>query len=230
MDITKQVFSRSFRMGIAFVIIGVATGLLLAVLFGSIPHISGQTSSTGQTVDLGQIFGFLIVPVVALAGLIITTPVYLLFVNDKNAGVLEYLLAVGMSQRDIFEGYLKAALLLSLVAIAPPLIVNVVLSPNGLLTSLEAGALALITGCADVALVTVLMTSFSSMQRKPTGMNSPLGMTVGVFIVFPEFLTVAALGGAAPWIDFGIAAGVLVTALLLLLSFDRLISREKLLP
>jgi hypothetical protein len=230
MDITRQVFSRSIRMGILYVIIGVGIGTVLGGIFGSLPHLAKTISNSGQPVDVGAILGFLIVPMAALSGLIISTPVYLLFVNDKNTGVLEYLLAVGMSQRDVFKGYLKAAMLLSLVAIVPALTVNLAVSYYDLPTALEACLLALVTGCADVALVTVLMTCFSSMQRKPTGMNSPLGMTVGVFVVFPEFLTIAALGGIVLWIDGAIALGILGAAMLLLLSLDRLISREKLLP
>src|SRR5208283_5693539 len=50
------------------------------------------------------------VPVLMLA-----TPVVLLFVYDKNNGVLEYLLSLGMTQRDIYMRYIKAALLLAFV-------------------------------------------------------------------------------------------------------------------
>jgi hypothetical protein len=96
--------------------------------------------------------------------------------------------------------------------------------------ALEMGALALVTGAADVALVTVLMTSFSSMQRKPTGMNSPLGISIGVVILLPELLSMAALGATVTWLDAGVAVAVLAAALLLLLSLERFISREKLLP
>ena len=157
-------------------------------------------------------------------------PVYLLFVNDKNVGVLEYLLAVGMGQRDVFKGYLKAALLLAMIALVPAVLLNLVLSPGGLTMGLMAGGLALVTGIADVALVTVLMTGFSSMQRRPTGMNSPLGIGVGVFLLLPELVLLAAVGSIILWVDLGIAIVVLVAAVALLASLDRLIKREKLLP
>ena len=46
--------------------------------------------------------------------LMFTTPVILLYVYDKNNGVLEYLLSLGWSQSDVFKQYLKAALFLAL--------------------------------------------------------------------------------------------------------------------
>jgi hypothetical protein len=90
--------------------------------------------------------------------------------------------------------------------------------------------LGVVTGVAAVSLVTVLMTAFSSMQRKPTGMNSPLGIGVGVFMLLPEVFLGTILGAYALVLDSVIAAAILVLALALLLSIDRLIMREKLLP
>ncbi len=169
-------------------------------------------------------------PTAALVGLVITTPVYLLFVNDKNVGVLEYLLAVGMGQDDIFWGYLKAAVMLSLVAMVSMLLLNIAFMTPGLELVLVGAALALATGVSDVALVTVLMTGFSSMQKRPTGMNSPIGISIGVVLLIPEFVLIPALKGSIIWVEAGVAVAILVTALLLLLSLERLIKREKLLP
>ncbi len=230
MDISRQVFGRSARMGIAYVVLSVVFGISMAILFDLIPRLAVSTPGSGQVPDLGAVLTNLTVPFATLAGLMITTPVYLLFVNDKNAGVLEYLLAVGMDQRDVFMGYLKAALMLSLLAMVPPVLVNFVLSPAGPVLALEIGALALVTGLADVALVTVLMTGFSSMQRRPTGMNSPLGIGVGIIVIFPEFILISALGVSIIWLNAGLAIAVLGAALLLLLSLGRWIRREKFLP
>jgi hypothetical protein len=47
--------------------------------------------------------------------LMFTLPVTLLYVYDKNNGVLEYLLSLGWNQSDIFKQYLKAALFLALI-------------------------------------------------------------------------------------------------------------------
>jgi hypothetical protein len=186
-------------------------------------------------VDLGAIFGLLIVPVGALVGLVITTPVYLLFVNDKNAGVLEYLLAVGMNQRQIFMGYLKASLGLSLIALAPVVVINTAFHNGGFSVALLGAGLALATGVADVSLVTVLMTAFSSMQRRPTGMNSPIGISIGVFLLLPELLIIAITGSFVALsvivlLEVGIALAIAGAAAFFMLSLDRIIKREKLLP
>jgi hypothetical protein len=230
LDISREVFKRSARMGIGYVIIGTLTGILVTAAMDVAARYASVPVSGVQSGDIGAALGLLVIPLAALGGLIVTTPVYLLFVNDKNVGVLEYLLAVGMGQRDVFQGYLKAALLLSMIAVVPAVLLNLVLSPAGLTEAVEGGGLALVTGVADVALVTVLMTSFSSMQRKPTGMNSPLGIGVGVFILLPELVLFTAFGTAILWLDLVVALAIMIVAMALLLSLDRLISREKLLP
>lgn len=229
MDISRQVFRRSSRMGLLYVIISLVMGIGLTLAFDAAGNV-GTVAQNGTTVNVGTLLGSFLIPFGAIVGLIITTPVFFLFVYDKNAGVLEYLLAVGMSQRDIFKGYLKAALMLSLVAMAPVVLLNLVLSPSGLAFAALAGGIALVTGIADVAFVTVLMTAFSSMQRKPSGMNSPLGISIGAFLLIPELLLGALLGGVVLWLDVAIAVVILVAAVTLLLSLDRLIMREKRLP
>jgi hypothetical protein len=230
LDISIQVFSRSARMGLGYVALSLLMGIFLAVSlnFGTRVGIVGAKS--GNAVDLGGLLGLLVVPMGALVGLVITTPVYLLFVNDKNVGVLEYLLAVGMDQRDIFMGYLKASIMLSLVAMLPVVAINTVFMNGGLGLALLGGSLAFLTGIGDVALVTVLMTAFSSMQRRPTGMNSPLGISLGVAFLIPEFLLLAVLGPRIVWVEGGVAVALLFVAGVLLLSLERLVRREKLLP
>lgn len=229
MQIYRQVFFRSARMGASYVILGVAMGLFLTAVF-SLGLRAGGTAAAVQGVDITDILGFLVVPFAAIVGLLTTTPIYLLFVADKNTGLLEYLLAVGMGQRDVFWGYLKASLLLSLVGIVPMLLLNLALASGGIVLASEAAALGLVTALADVALVTVLMTSFSSMQRKPSGMNSPVGISIGIFLVLPELLLTAVLGREIVWLDLGLGAAILAVSGFLLLSIDRIIVREKLLP
>ena len=217
-------------MGIVYVVMGVLLAGVLTVVLDLAAGLANVPASETHGADVVAALGLIVIPFAAMAGLIVTTPVYLLFVNDKNSGVLEYLLAVGMGQRDIFKGYLKAALLLSLVAMVPAVLLNLALSPDGLVAASKGGALALVTGAADVAMVTVLMTGFSSMQRRPTGMNSPLGIGIGVFIMLPEMVLFSVLGTAVIWLDIAVAAVVLATAVTLLAFLDRLIRREKLLP
>lgn len=230
MDISTQVFKRSARMGLGYVVLSLLMGIFLTVGLNVGATVGNVSSGNGNIVPLGDLLGLLVVPMGALVGLVITTPVYLLFVNDKNAGVLEYLLAVGMDQREVFLGYLKAAVMLSLVAMVPVVLINTAFMSSGLGLTLLGGALALATGVSDVALVTVLMTAFSSMQRRPTGMNSPLGISIGVFLLLPEFLLLSVLGTAILWVEGAVAAGLLVAAVFFLFSLGRLVKREKLLP
>lgn len=218
-------------MGLSYVVLSLLMGVFLTTSLNVAATIGNVSSANnGNSVPLGPMLGLLVVPMGALVGLVITTPVYLLFVNDKNAGVLEYLLAVGMDQRDVFLGYLKAGVMLSLVAMVPVVLINTAFMSGGLGPALLSGALALGTGVSDVALVTIMMTAFSSMQRRPTGMNSPLGITIGVVFLMPEFLLLSVLGTQVVWVEGGVAVALLVAAVFFLLSLGKLIKREKLLP
>ncbi len=230
MDVSGQVFRRSARLGLSYVVISVGMAVFLTTVIGLAGRVGNVVSNNGTTLDLGSTLTFMAVPFSAIFGLLITTPIYLLFVNDKNVGVLEYLLAVGMSQREVFRGYLKAALELSLVAVLPSFALNLVLSASGPEAAGLASGLGLLTSLADVSLVTFLMIAFSSMQRKPTGMNSPVGITIGVVLVLPEVLFLFTLGAAILWLDLAIAAAIIATAAFLFLSVDKLIMREKFLP
>ena len=131
LDISRQVFVRSARMGLLYVIISLAMGIFLTVGLNIGATVGNVVSGNGNAVPLGDILGLLVVPMGALVGLVITTPVYLLFVNDKNAGVLEYLLAVGMDQRDVFMGYMKASIMLCLVAMVPVVLINTAFNAGG---------------------------------------------------------------------------------------------------
>lgn len=75
-----------------------------------------------------------------------------------------------------------------------------------------------------------MMTSFSSIKRRPTGMNSPFGISLGVFFIMPEFVLLAVLGPLIVWIEGAITLGLLGTAGVLMLPIDKLIRRERLLP
>ena len=219
-------------MGVGYVVLSFGLGIILTLTFGFVSTLgSGPVAgASGQAIDIGLASDLASVPFVTIVGLVISTPVYMLFVFDKNAGVVEYLLAVGMDQKAVFKGYLRAALYLSLAVMVPMVLLKVVFSAGKLVWAAEIGGLALITGVAEVAFVTVLMTAFSSMQRKPTGMNSPLGISIGVFVVVPELLLGFVLGSNAVILDLAVAAAVGITSLALLSSLGRLITREKLLP
>jgi hypothetical protein len=230
LEIYRQVFSRSARMGISYVIMAVVMVVLLTGLFTGIARLGGSIPSATPVANIVETLGFMVVPFGAFVALLITTPIYLLFVADKNTGLLEYLLAVGMGQRDIFRGYLKASFLLSLVGIGPMILLNLAIAGSGLTNAVIADGLSLLTGLSDVALVTVLMTAYSSMQRKPTGMNSPVGISIGIVLVLPEFFLISLLGRAIIWLDLAIGLAIFAASAFLLASINKIIVREKLLP
>jgi hypothetical protein len=106
MDISRQVLGRSMRMGWIYIVLSQIMGIPITVVL-SIGAAQSYITFGGSltTLNLGALLALLIVPIGAVVGLVITTPIFVLFVNDKNAGVLEYLLAVGMDQRSVFMGY-----------------------------------------------------------------------------------------------------------------------------
>jgi len=177
---------------------------------------------------------FLPVSFMSLGLLIFTMPVMLLYVYDKNNGVLEYLLSLGWNQSDIFKQYLKAALFL-----APILFIGeaAAILIAGAIAGLAVFALDLLMlfltafmGFSVVSLVNVAMMAFSSLQKQRVGANTPLGMTIGVPFIFPTFY-LSFLGFSPELIIYLLLctiAASLSVALLLLSS--RLIRREKMLP
>ena len=103
----------------------------------------------------------------------LSTSVTLLYVYDKNNGVLEYLLSIGWSQGDIFKRYLKAALLLGLILfVAEFAAIFVAMVIAGTILGLMTLALTAALGFSAVSLVTVAMMAFSSLQnREPEPMH-----------------------------------------------------------
>lgn len=180
---------------------------------------------------------FFLLPVsfMAFGMLMFATPVILLYVYDKNNGVLEYLLSLGWNQRDIFMRYLKAALFLALITFIAESIAVVIAgaiagSQAVFLLDLLALLLTAFLGLSVVSLVTMSMMAFSSLQKQRMGANSPLALVIGVVFIFPTFY-LSFLGFIPEFIvelSLSILAGVLSAVLLILSS--RLIRREKMLP
>ncbi len=204
---------------------GVSHGISLDTIA---KNVEGTSSSVGASGSIP----FLAVPLQALAAMLFATPVVLLFVYDKNNGVLEYLLSLGMSQRDIYRQYLKAALILA----GGIGILDIVLD---IATGISSGAgsvlfqiplLAVILGLSVVSLVTVVMMSFGSLQKQRVGSNQPLGMSIGAFLVLPTYLIPFVVPSIAFWVDFLWAGIILGISLVMLAASSRVISREKLLP
>ena len=166
--------------------------------------------------------------------MIFATPVLLLYVYDKNNGVLEYFLSLGMNQGDIYRQYLKAALILAsgLVGLE---VVNqrrrgTDRRARTRLLLLEVSGLVVALAIPAVSFGTLVMMSFSSLQKQRVGANQPLGMAIGVFMVLPAYILPLVFPSLAIAIDLLLAMVIAALSLVMYLSSSRLISREKLLP
>jgi hypothetical protein len=170
-------------------------------------------------------FGIVMVPM----------PVILLYVYDKNNGVLEHLLSIGWNQNDIFKQYLRAALFLALtVFVAESVVVLIACAIAGSLAIFLLDVLMLLLtaflGLSTVSFTVMAMMAFSSLQKQRTGGNAPLAMGLGAAFILPTFYLVF-LGFTLEFLIVlsiaGLAGGLSLT--LLVLS-SRLIRREKMLP
>ncbi len=167
--------------------------------------------------------------------LMLATPVLLLFVYDKNNGVLEYLLSLGMTQRDIYMRYLKAMLLLAsvfLVIFVPATLVYGYLctAQRGCRNpphptdrgSLLAGR-GLIHGHRDDGVQ--LAAEDKGGQQPAPGPDNRMARHYA-WIPVPFLFTFK----AGIYADLVIAAAIGLVVLVFLRSSDKLIKREKFLP
>jgi hypothetical protein len=205
------------------------SGIFLAsfgiFILGAISLLAKDTSE-GSLVPVGfMAFGILM----------FAAPVFLLYVYDKNNGVLEYLLSLGWNQSDIFKRYLKAALFLALTIFigefAAIVTVSLIAGTQAIiLRDLVVSALTAALGFSAVSLVTVAMVAFSSLQKQRVGGNSPLALSLGAAIIFPAWVVSGLPFSVGALIDLLIAAIVGVLSIVLLTLSTRLIRREKMLP
>jgi len=223
---------RSVRLSRSYFILGIVV-TLYGIIISNIMSIIPADSANPAPIDLSTNFPVLSVAILSLSGLFFSLPVVMLFVYDKNNGLLEYLLSTGLDQLDIFKGYVKASLTLASYLLVSAIIFNTVVgvilgtSPT-LLASMAVLTFAI--GISEVLLVTVCMVAFSSLQKTPMGANQPLGVVIGIIPMFPALILPLVFPAYAIIIDLLIAVVTLVISLLLLLSIGRLILREKLLP
>ena len=110
---------RSISLSKTYIVVSVGLSAV-AVSLGSVGHILNglslnQTlpSTSGGTIELQSVFPLISIPLMVFSALAFTTPVLLLYVYDKNNGVLEYFLSLGMDQGDVYRSYLKASLFLA---------------------------------------------------------------------------------------------------------------------
>jgi hypothetical protein len=198
-----------------------------------IPSIIPPDINTPAPIDLVGSFPLLSIALLSFSAVLFALPVVMLFVYDKNNGVLEYLLSTGLDQLDIFKGYVKASLVLATYLLVFAIILNTVVGiflGTSLTLLATIATLTFAIGISEVFLVSVCMVAFSSLQRTPMGANQPLGVVVGVVPMFPALLLPLAFPTYALVVDLIIAAVTFVSSIALLLSTSRLIRREKLLP
>ena len=238
-DQGRIIARRSISLSMTYPIVGVCMALL-GLLFASIAGIVGTLSENGtpvsstgpSSVSVSASLPLLAVPLQAFSAILFATPVLLLFVYDKNNGVLEYFLSLGMTQGDIYRQYLGAALYLSSAIVCFDFIIDVVagLAQGSVGTMFEVAALVVAIGLPVVSFQTLIMMSFSSLQKQRVGSNQPLGMAVGVFIVLPAYFFPLVFPSIASGIDLALAAAVVALSVVTYMVSGRLISREKLLP
>jgi hypothetical protein len=227
---------RSTKLSKSYVIIGAFLtmyGVVLSNLMSIIPSVIPSDINTPAPIDLANSFPLLSIALLSMAAVLFALPVIMLFVYDKNNGVLEYLLSTGLDQLDIFKGYVKASLVLATYLLVFAIILNTavgVLLGTSLILLASIAILTFAIGISEVFLVSVCMVAFSSLQRTPMGANQPLGVIIGVIPMFPALILPLAFPAYAILVDLSIAAITLLASLSLLLSTGRLIRREKLLP
>ncbi len=232
MSLWQVTMKRSTHLSRSYIIIG-AVMTIYGIVLSNLPSIIPTDINAPLPIDFASSFPLLSIALLSLAAVLFALPVIMLYVYDKNNGVLEYLLSTGLDQLDIFKGYVKASLVLATYLLAFAVILNTIVGVI-LGTSLTLLAtIAILTfaiGISEVFLVSVCMVAFSSLQRTPMGANQPLGVIIGIVPMFPALILPIVFPAYAIIIDLTIAAITLLASLALLLSTGRLILREKLLP
>jgi hypothetical protein len=185
--------------------------------------------------DTPERFVLVSVPFMVFGILMFAAPVILLYVYDKNNGVLEYLLSLGWNQSGIFKRYLKAALFLALTLFIAEFAANVTViviagTQAVILLGLVALALTAALSFSVVSFVTVALVAFSSLQKQRVGANSPLALSLGVFVIFPTWFAYNFPLFVGVLIDLLIAALAGGLSIVLLILSSRLIRGEKMLP
>lgn len=225
---------RALGLNKFYVAIAVAIGL--GVLFILNPAYANASShSTGASPAIINT-SLLAVPFSVLPMMTLTTPMVVLFVYDKNNGVLEYLLSLGITQGEIYARYLKAALL---VAVSYLLIfgtANLLYSFARFGTSYLSRMLVILgigglISVSTVAFIMAMMMIFSSLQKSRSGGNQPLAVSLGLVGVLPGYIVPFVFPyDTAIAVEIVQGATIAVVALILILMSSRLVSREKFLP
>jgi hypothetical protein len=227
------IVKRGFALNKSYIIIAIILSSI-AILIANIGNAFLRGVPGGSDVYAGMSISLLPVGLTALAAGLLTTPVLLLYVYDKNNGVLEYFLSLGLNQGDIFKRYLKAGIMLVVLLIIAVAVANVAVAlilRGDVMFALEASALAAALSFSVVSFSTMAMMAFSSLQRQRAGANQPLGLALGALLVMPVYISSFVL----PFIvvvvvDLAETVVIAALSIALFLLSSRLIRREKLLP
>jgi hypothetical protein len=232
-DPAKIIVRRSINLSKTHVLLSIAiaaNGILVSSL--------GPTLSKGSpflgNIDIHTSLALLAIPFMATGALALTIPVVLLFVYDKNNGVLERFLSLGMDQSDIYRRYLKASTMLALIflplAVTPFLVAGWVLGTSMMILLETSGVLIVLT-LSVVTLVSMSMMSFSSLQKERVGANQPVGVGIGGLVVLPNYIIPFSWPPQdALILELGIALVIGGVSVAMFFLSSKLISREKLLP
>lgn len=236
-----MIAKRSLSLSKTYVVVAIILSII-GIVLSNVGHTLlglnlGQISQTQvlnqNSLEVISALPLISVPLMVFSTLTFATPVMLLFVYDKNNGVLEYFLSLGMNQTDIYRGYLKAALLLASVMFSYEILANIgigLLAGTGASVLLETSILTPTIGYSAVSFVTIAMMAFSSLQKQRVGSNQPLGMGFGVALVLPTYLIPLVVPSIAIVADLVVAGIIISLSLVLFLLASKLIRREKLLP
>jgi len=216
-----------FIMGVLMAVFGTAISNVYSLIPADLLNIEGTS------IDLMNSMPLVSVSLLSMSALMFSMPVMMLFVFDKNTGVLEYLLSTGLNQFDVYKGYVKASLSLASILLVFSNVLNTAIGIY-LGTSLDFLATVVVltfaVGLSGVLLGAVSMMAFSSFQKTQLGANQPLGIAIGMVPVLPALMVPFIFPSYALVIIISIAIVTLLFSLGLLLLSGRLIPREKLLP
>ncbi len=229
----RIIVRRSLNLSKTHVLLSIAIAAN-GILLSSLGNTLSANSPIPGDVDIHTSLPLLAIPLLTTSALTITIPVILLFVYDKNNGVLERFLSLGMNQADIYRRYLKASVLLTLTFL--PIILVAYLSTGWFVGTnvtilLEVAGLLIVLSLSVVTLVTVSMMAFGSLQRERVGASQPIGIGLGGLVILPDYIipfTEPTEHAVSLELAIGLAIGAV--AILLLFLSSKLISREKLLP
>jgi hypothetical protein len=229
----KIILRRSINLSKTHVLLSIAIAAN-GILVSSLGPTLSEESPFSANINVHAPLALLAIPFMATGALALTIPIVLLFVYDKNNGVLERFLSLGMDQSDIYRRYLKASIMLALIflplTITAFLVAGRILGTN-MIVLLEVSGVLIVLSLSVVTLVSMSMMSFSSLQKERVGANQPVGVGIGGLVVLPYY--VIPFGWPlqnALILELGIALGIGAVSVTMLFLSSRLISREKLLP